>query len=52
MARFIQFIKNKLPLHILNITGSSSGGVTQTTLDILQACYVSWLETPVRLQSW
>jgi hypothetical protein len=28
---------------VLNITYSSSGGTTQTTLDILRACYVSWL---------
>jgi hypothetical protein len=35
------------PLHISRITCSSSGGVTQTALGILRACYVSWLHRAV-----
>jgi hypothetical protein len=42
-ALFIQFIKNNGPLYVSSITCSSSGGVTQTALGILRACYVSRL---------
>jgi hypothetical protein len=42
-ALSIQFIKNEWPVHVLSITCSSSGGVTQTTLGILCACCISWL---------
>jgi hypothetical protein len=31
------------PLHVSNITCSSSGGSEQTAFGILRSCYASWL---------
>jgi hypothetical protein len=37
-----QFIENQRPLHVSNITFSSSGGSVQTALGLLRAYNVSW----------
>jgi hypothetical protein len=40
---FIHFIENQRPVHVLNITCSSSGGATQTAFGILREYNVSTL---------
>jgi hypothetical protein len=41
--RIKKIIENQGPLHVSNITCSSSGGATQTALGLLRAYNVSWL---------
>jgi hypothetical protein len=44
-ARFIQFIEIQGPVHVSNITFSSSGGATQTAFGILRAYSTSIIRT-------
>jgi hypothetical protein len=44
MHFLLNLFRIKRPLHVSNITCSSSGGSTQRELGILRTCYVSWLQ--------